>query len=172
MEPFITRGIDRETPGQIGDLPRGHGFLGLIVRDNRSYRIPEISPRPAELRLPSESPAHGLLPRRSRHGPGSLGRHLYLTDKAGADEFAEDDQALVEIFAVHAGIAIENVRLHEQVQRLAIVDERDRIGQDLHDGIIQSIYAVGLSLEDVPELIRDDPEELERRVERAIDACT
>ena len=76
--------------------------------------------------------------------------NLYLTDKAGADEFSEDDQALVEIFAVHAGIAIENARLHEQVQRLAIVDERERIGQDLHDGIIQSIYAVGLSLEDVP----------------------
>ena len=96
--------------------------------------------------------------------------NLYLTDKAGADEFSADDQALVEIFAVHAGIAIENARLHEQVQRLAIVDERDRIGQDLHDGIIQSIYAVGLSLEDVPELIRDDPEEVERRVERAIDS--
>jgi GAF domain-containing protein len=50
--------------------------------------------------------------------------NLYLTDKAGADEFSEDDQALVEIFAVHAGIAIENARLHEQVQRLAVVDER------------------------------------------------
>ena len=54
-------------------------------------------------------------------------------------------------------IAIENARLHEQVQRLAIVDERERISKDLHDGIIQSIYAVGLSLEDVPELMEEDP---------------
>ena len=96
--------------------------------------------------------------------------NLYLTDKAGAAEFSEADQRLVETFAVHAGIAIENAQLHEQVQRLAIVDERERISQDLHDGIIQNIYAVGLSLEDVPEFLREDPDEVERRVERAIDS--
>ena len=96
--------------------------------------------------------------------------NLYLTDKAHAAEFSESDQRLVETFAIHAGIAIENARLHEQVQRLAIVDERERISQDLHDGIIQNIYAVGLSLEDVPDLIHDDPDEVERRVERAIDS--
>ncbi len=95
--------------------------------------------------------------------------NLYLTDKADAPEFSEDDQRLVETFALHAGIAIENARLLEQVERLAIVDERERISRDLHDGIIQSIYAVGLSLEDVPDLIREDPDEVERRVERAID---
>ena len=102
------------------------------------------------------------------HG-ASVG-NLYLTDKLGADEFSEDDQRLVETFALHAGIAIENARLHQQAELLAVVDERERIGKDLHDGIIQSLYAVGLSLEDVPELVRDDPAEVERRVERAIDS--
>jgi two-component system sensor histidine kinase DevS len=96
--------------------------------------------------------------------------NLYLTDKINAIEFSEDDQALVEMFALHAGIAIENARLHEQVQRLAIVEERERIAKDLHDGIIQSIYAVGLSLEDMPELMDDDPAEARARVDRAIDA--
>ena len=96
--------------------------------------------------------------------------NLYLTEKAGGAEFSEDDQRVVETFALHAGIAIENARLLEQVERLAIVDERERISRDLHDGIIQSIYAVGLSLEDVPELIGEDPDEVERRVERAIDS--
>ena len=60
------------------------------------------------------------------------------------------------MFALHAGIAIENARLHEQVQRLAIVEERERIAKDLHDGVIQSIYAVGLSLEDLPEMMTED----------------
>ena len=97
--------------------------------------------------------------------------NLYLTDKAGADGvLAGRPGARRDRSRVHAGIAIENARLHEQVQRLAIVDERERISQDLHDGIIQSLYAVGLSLEDVPELVRDDPDEVERRVERAIDS--
>ena len=96
--------------------------------------------------------------------------NLYLTDKFGGSEFSEEDERLVQTFALHAAIAIENARLHEQVQRLAIVDERERISTDLHDGIIQSLYAVGLSLEDVPELVHDDPDEVERRVEHAIDS--
>ena len=96
--------------------------------------------------------------------------NLYLTDKAGGQEFSRADQDLVETFARHAAIAIENARLHEQVQRLAIVDERERISKDLHDGIIQTVYAVGLSLEDVPELMEEDPDEVVRRVERAIDS--
>src|SRR5262249_45832619 len=95
--------------------------------------------------------------------------NLYLTERSDAAEFSAEDERIVETFALHAGIAIENARLHEQVQRLAIVDERERIGRDLHDGIIQRLYGVGLSLEDVPELVRDDPDEVERRVERAID---
>ena len=99
----------------------------------------------------------------------SIGR-LYLTNKQPAGDFTEDDERLVEMFALHAGIAIENARLHEQVQRLAIVEERERIGRDLHDGIIQSIYAVGLSLEDVPDLMGDEPDEARQRVERAIDS--
>ncbi len=76
--------------------------------------------------------------------------NLYLTDKRGATEFSEVGPTLVEMFALRAGIAIDNARLHEQVQRLAVVEERERISRDLHDGIIQSIYGVALSLEDVP----------------------
>jgi signal transduction histidine kinase len=95
--------------------------------------------------------------------------NLYLTDKIDAQEFSDDDQRLVELFAAHAGVAIENARLHEAVQYLAVVDERERIGKDLHDGIIQSLYAISLSLEDVPELMADDANEAAGRVDRAID---
>jgi signal transduction histidine kinase len=95
---------------------------------------------------------------------------LYLTNKLGEVEFSDDDQALVEMFAMHAGIAIENAGLHDQVGRLAIVDERDRISRDLHDSVIQSIYAQTLSLDDVPDLVGEDPDEARRRVDEAIDA--
>jgi signal transduction histidine kinase len=96
--------------------------------------------------------------------------NLYLTDKRGDEEFTDDDQRLVELFAAHAGIAIENARLHEAVQYLAIADERERIGKDLHDGIIQSLYAISLSLEDVPEMMAADTDEAVARVDRAIDS--
>jgi signal transduction histidine kinase len=103
-----------------------------------------------------------------RVGGAAIG-NFYLTDKLAASEFSEQDLRLVEMFALHAGIAIENARLHARVQRLALVDERLRIGRDLHDGIIQGIYAVALSLEDVPELMADDPDEASARIDRAID---
>jgi signal transduction histidine kinase len=96
--------------------------------------------------------------------------NFYLTNKVGAPEFSEEDQLLVEMFATHAGIAIDNARLHDQVRRLAVVEERERIGRDLHDGVIQGIYAVALSLEDVPEIMAEDADEAAQRVDRAIDA--
>lgn len=170
IERFITSGMDHETRARIGALPRGHGFLGLIIRENDSFRIPDIALDPRRYGFPAHHPPmHSFLGVPVIVKGRSVG-NLYLTDKAGGKGFSGADQDLVETFARHAAIAIENARLHEQVQRLAIVDERDRISKDLHDGIIQSIYAVGLSLEDVPELMAEDPDEVVRRVERAIDS--
>ena len=170
IERFITSGIDRTERAAIGALPRGHGLLGLIIRENRSFRIPDIAVDPRGYGFPpNHPPMHSFLGVPVTVKGRSIG-NLYLTDKADTPEFSEDDERLVETFALHAGIAIENARLLEQVERLAIVDERERISRDLHDGIIQSIYAVGLSLEDVPELIGEDPDEVERRVEHAIDS--
>jgi signal transduction histidine kinase len=170
MERFITAGIDTATRARIGPLPRGHGLLGLIVRENQSFLIPDLAVDPRRYGFPPHHPPmHSFLGVPVAVHGRSVG-NLYLTNKTDAAEFSKDDQALVELFAVHAGIAIENARLHEQVQRLAVVDERERISKELHDGIIQNLYAVGLSLEDVPELVRSEPDEVERRVERAIDS--
>ena len=68
-----------------------------------------------------------------------------------------------------AGLAIENARLHTNARRLAILEERERIGMDLHDGIIQSIYGVGLSLENALLSITDEPNDAKKRVQHAID---
>jgi signal transduction histidine kinase len=170
IERFITSGMDSETRRRIGPLPEGHGLLGLIIRENRSFRIADINADPHRYGFPANHP-----PMTSFLGVPisvkgiSLGR-LYLTNKIGAAEFSADDQALVETFALHAGIAMDNARLHEQLERLAVVDERERISKDLHDGIIQNLYAVGLSLEDVPDLMEADRPDAEARVERAIDS--
>ena len=170
IERFITSGLDNATRTRIGALPEGHGLLGLIIRENRSYRVPDINRDPRRYGFPpNHPPMASFLGVPITYGGRSIGR-LYLTNKIGAGEFSLDDQALVETFALHAGIAMENARLHEQVRRLAVVDERERISKDLHDGIIQNLYAVGLSLEDVGELMTDDRAGAAVRVERAIDA--
>ena len=169
-EQFITSGLTRAERERIGPPPRGLGLLGVIARETRPLRINDIVADPRRHGWPpNHPPMHALLGVPVVVKNRSLGR-LYLTNKQPSGDFTEDDERIVEMFALHAGIAIENARLHEQVQRLAIVEERERIGRDLHDGIIQSIYAVGLSLEDVPELMEDEPDVARQRIERAIDS--
>ncbi len=77
-------------------------------------------------------------------------------------------QSLVSV-AAGAGVAIENARLHYNARRLAILEERERIGMDLHDGIIQSIYGVGLTLENARALLDEQPKEAEERLNKAMD---
>ena len=169
IERFITSGIADELRREIGPLPQGHGLLGTIIRDGRTLRIPDIAKHPDSYGFPPHHPPmHSLLGVPIGIANEIVG-NFYLTEKHGATEFSEADQELVERFAAHAAIAIQNARLHQEVQKLAIVDERLRISRDLHDGIIQSIYAVSLSLEDVPELIDEDREGALARVDRAID---
>jgi signal transduction histidine kinase len=170
IERFITEGIDPHTRALIGPPPHGRGLLGLIIREGRSYRIPSIADHPDSSGFPPNHP-----PMTSFLGVPVAARgvsigNLYLTDKHGAPEFSATDQRLVELFARHAGIAIDNARLHAQASRLAIAEERDRIGRDLHDGIIQSLYAVALSLEDVPDLMGESPGEANARVDGAIES--
>jgi two-component system sensor histidine kinase DevS len=75
---------------------------------------------------------------------------------------------LVSIAAV-AGTAIENARLHSNVRRMTILEERERIGMDLHDGIIQSIYGVGLALENVRAVLHEDPESADKRLQKGME---
>lgn len=170
IERFITSGITPEARARVGRPPEGHGLLGLIITEGRSIRIPEISAHPASYGFPPHHPTMTSFLGAPIRVKGRAIGNLYLTDKESAAEFSEEDERLVELFALHAGIAIENARLYEAVQKLTVIEERDRIGKDLHDGIIQNIYGVTLSLEDVHELATEDPAEATARVDRAIDA--
>jgi signal transduction histidine kinase len=170
IERFITVGVDPKVRAMIGSPPRGHGLLGLIVREGRSYRIPDIGQHPDSYGFPANHPQMSSFLGVPVVTEGRSIGNLYLTNKRDAGEFTETDQLLVEMFALRAGIAIENARLHEKVQRLAIVEERERIARDLHDGVIQAIYGVALSLEDVPQIMATEPDEASARVDRAIDS--
>lgn len=170
IEQFVTSGMTARQVARIGHVPHGRGLLGLIIRENRAFRIPDITTDPRRNGFPPHHPPmHSFLGVPITVKGRSIGR-LYLTDKQGAAEFSAEDQQLVERFALHAGIAMENARLHERVRRLGIATERERISRDLHDSIVQRIYGVALSLDDVPELVHEAPDEASERVDRAIDA--
>lgn len=167
---FITAGMSDELIAKLGPLPRTHGMLGAMLDADAPYRTADIKQDPrfrgwwphahpsmaSFLGVPISSPA------------GVLGA-IYLTDKEGADEFTAEDERLIEMLAAHAAIAIENARLYEQSERVSVLEERHRIGMDLHDGAIQALYALGLMLEDAAARIEREPGEARVAVERGVD---
>ncbi len=169
LETFIDSGMEPEVAADIPHLPKGLGLLGAIVKERKTIRIPRIMDDPRSVGFPEgHPPMVPLLGVPVIAGREVLG-NLYLTNKLGADEFTQMDQDLVEILAAHAAVAIQNARLYEQVGRLAIVEERTRIGMDLHDGIIQSIFAVGLTLESTKLSLPNNPEDADELLSYAIE---
>jgi signal transduction histidine kinase len=81
----------------------------------------------------------------------------------------ERDIRLLTAVANWAALAIENARLHQNARRLAVLEERERIGMDLHDGIIQSIFGVGLALENVAHLVKENPQKAQEGIRHTID---
>jgi signal transduction histidine kinase len=156
---FIHVGMAPDVTAAIDHLPQGLGLLGAILREGRTIRIPRVSDDPRSVGFPpGHPPMEAFLGVPIKAGNEILG-NLYLADKLEGTEFTRGDEDVIELLAAHAAIAITNARLYEQVGRTAIVEERSRIGMDLHDGVIQAIYAVGLTLESVRLLLREEEQE-------------
>ena len=166
---FITSGISDEQRRAIGHPPRGHGLLGRVIREDRVIRVADISRSPDRVGFPPAHPPMRTFLGVPVHVEGRVIGNLYLTDKEAGEPFSEDDERLVELFARHAGLAIHNARMHEELRQLAVLQERERIAQDLHDGSIQSLYAVSLVLEDTEELMASDPALATERIDHAIE---
>ncbi|MCK6581802.1 MAG: GAF domain-containing sensor histidine kinase [Anaerolineales bacterium] len=83
--------------------------------------------------------------------------------------FEDRSVQMLSAVGAWAGLAIENARLHANARRLAVLEERNRIGMDLHDGIIQSIYGVGLGLEGAKHLVIEDTDEAKAKIDHAIE---
>jgi signal transduction histidine kinase len=169
VESFTTSGITDEERARIGPLPRGRGLLGHLQRERRPIRLRDLHDHPASVGFPAGHP-----PMRSFLGTPILLRgeplgNLYLTEKAGGGEFTEDDAEALETLAAQAAIAIENARLYEQIERVSVLEERQRIRMDLHDGVMQSLYGVSLLLEDVADRLAEEPEQARAELMRAVD---
>lgn len=167
LDPFITVGMGDEEEEAIGPRPTGRGVLGVLITEPTSLRLTDLGAHPDSYGFPPHHP-----PMQSFLGVTVRVRsvvygNLYLTDKLGADEFNDQDQALAEALAIAAGIAVENTRLHERVRVLSVLDDRDRIARDLHDRVIQRVFAVGMSLQAAVRL--SDRDQIVERVNKAVD---
>jgi signal transduction histidine kinase len=82
---------------------------------------------------------------------------FYLTEKAGTREFSGDDQALIELLAAHAAIAITNARLYEESRELSMLSERTRLALELHDAVSQKLFSLVLAAESAGVLLEREP---------------
>lgn len=169
MAQFISHGLSEEQQARIPHQPRGDGLLGEMLRVGNTVRVRDLRQHSASVGFPEGHPEMTSFLGVPIIGLGRPIGQIYLTDRKDAQEFSEDDARSVEMLAAYAASAIEIARLNRQARRLAVLEERQRIGRDLHDGIIQSIYAVGLSLDYVKHLLNGQEHPAEIRIDGAID---
>ena len=116
LEQFLVTGIDERVQEEIGDLPVGHGMLGVLIRTARPLRVPDLGEHPASVGFPPHHP-----PMRTFLGVPIMLRgvaygNLYLTEKRDG-EFTQQDEDVIVLLAAQAAVAIENARLYERVER-------------------------------------------------------
>lgn len=155
---FLTSGMSDPLIASLGPLPRQHGVLGAMLETRAAYRTRDIH---------EHERFRGWWPRghpdmRSFLGvpivtPEGVIGAFYLTEKLEAADFSAQDEALIELLAAHAAIAITNARLHEQTQALSIVEERNRLALELHDAVSQKLFSLVLRAEAAATLLERDP---------------
>ncbi len=148
-----------------------HGLQGLVLETGKPAivedyrRDPRLRDRPAKL-VEDEGIISAICV------PFSVKGRLLGTLSVGSRQptkFTEQQAELLAAFANWAAVAVETSGLYDRVKSLALLEERDRIGMDLHDGIIQSMYAVGLGLEDAAERLEESPQGARQRLDKAMD---
>jgi signal transduction histidine kinase len=139
LERFVTTGVDEATIERIGDLPAGHGILGLLIRDAHPLRLHDLREDPHSVGFPPHHPemttflGMPILLRGTAYG------NLYLTEKEGGADFTAEDEELTGLLAAQAAVAIENARLYESATRwLSQLESLNEVGNAL-------ITEVGLS---------------------------
>ena len=174
IEEFVTQGISVEGRAAIGDPPTGHGLLGVIITEARPLRMQDIAADPRSVGFPPNHPPMRSLLGMPIQARGRVFGNIYLTEKRGAGSFTDEDERALSVLATQAGVAVENARLREETQRaqielrrLEVLDERERIAKELHDGVIQSLFAVGMSLQGAAALSQDAS--MTSRIESAVE---
>ena len=132
LEKFVVTGLDEATVEAIGPPPRGRGILGVLIRDATPLRLRDLGSHPESVGFPAKHP-----PMRSFLGVPILLRgvaygNLYLTEKAGGQDFTDEDREVVQLLAAQAAVAIENARLYESTSRwLAQLESLTEVGNAL-----------------------------------------
>ncbi len=165
LTEFVHRGIGVELVRRIGHLPEGRGVLGTLIKERRTIKLDDLANHPDSVGFPEHHPSMTAFLGVPVGIHDDAFGNLYLTEKQGG--FTDEDVQLVEALAAIAGAAVENARLRTRLEGLAVSEDRQRIGRDLHDSIIQDLFGTGLELQGIAGRIAE--EEARKRVDDAVD---
>ena len=146
LTDLVTSGVDEHTHEAVGRLPEFEGILGVLLRDPKPVRLRDVSEHPLAQGFPPGHPEMTSflgVPIRGKEAIGSL----YLADKQSADQFSDEDERLAVTLAAASGVAIDNARLQSSLEHVAVLQDRERIARELHDKVIQRLFAAGMTLQ-------------------------
>jgi signal transduction histidine kinase len=155
---FLVSGMSDRLIAEMGPLPRTHGMLGAMLTAAAPYQADDIHDDPRFRGWwPTQHPDMRSFLGVPIVSAGEIIGAFYLTEKRGAAAFTEEDQALIELLASHAAIAITNARLYEQSRELSVVSERNRLALELHDVVSQKLFSLMLTAEAAGAQLDSDP---------------
>jgi signal transduction histidine kinase len=166
LTDLVTSGVDDQTHEAVGRLPEFKGILGVLLSDPRPLRLRDVSEHPLAQGFPAGHPQLTSLlgvPIRGREAVGSL----YLADKKSGGQFSEEDERLAVTLAAASGVAIDNARLQSSLEHMAVLEDRERIARELHDKVIQRLFAAGMTLQTTMHFARRP--EVANRVTQAVE---
>ncbi len=144
---FKTSGMSAEEIAMMDHLPEGHGLIGAIMAERRTLRLESMRSDPRSMGFPENHPHMQAFLGTPIQLGGQLFGMFYLADRIDGENFSAQDEWLLETLAGYVALAIAGSNLHEERERIALLEERQRISMELHDGVIQSLYAVGMHLD-------------------------
>lgn len=145
----------------------GEGYPGIVAQTGRPLISSDLANDPNFLReAVVVAGFHQVLSIPLVSGERVMGVMSIATHSKS--HFEDRNVQMLSAVGAWAGLSIENARLHVNARRLAVLEERNRIGMDLHDGIIQSIYGVGLTLEGAKHVIDEDTNVSKEKIDHAI----
>jgi GAF domain-containing protein len=161
MAHFVVSGLPANAQMPVAHPPVGRGVLSLLLTHGSAVRMDDVKAHPEFEGWPKAHPVLGSFLGTPIQTNGRVLGDLYLANKQDGESFTDDDQRLVEMLAAHAAVVLQTLHYHEQTQELAIIREREVIARQLEDDVLQSMYGVGLMLNN---LDLHNPERAERDI--------
>ncbi len=167
---LVTSGVSDEVRCAIGTLPEGGGLLGEVIRTRQIIRVQNLGSHSAFAGFPPNHPVMTSFLGLPLLYQGAVVGYLYLTNNG--DGFTEQDAVMAHIFSQQAAVVISNARLYQSREAYATIEERERIGRELHDGVLQTIYGLTLSLEFILDTTADLGSDLRSELNRVTETLS